>query len=118
MISALLDNYLYQHAKDGFGLKEILWRRVLDVNDRSLRSIITGIGPATNGIVEQAGFDITPASELMAILCLASDENDLRRRIENIMLGYTYAGEPFTVKDLGAKLFCLPLLQHDDGFGR
>ena len=66
MISALLDNYLYQHAKDGFGLKEILWRRVLDVNDRSLRSIVTGLGPATNGLTQQAGFDITPASELMA----------------------------------------------------
>lgn len=101
MIAALLDNYLYQHAKDGFGLKEILWRRVLDVNDRSLRSIVTGIGPSTNGLTQQAGFDITPASELMAILCLASDEADLRRRIENILLGYTYASEPFTVKDLG-----------------
>lgn len=101
MISAMLDNYLYQHAKDGFGLKEILWRRVLDVNDRSLRSIVTGLGPSTNGLTQQSGFDITPASELMAILCLASDEADLRRRIENILLGYTYAGEPFTVKDLG-----------------
>ena len=101
MISALLDNYLYQHAKDGFGLKEILWRRVLDVNDRSLRQIVTGLGASTNGIPQQAGFDITPASELMAILCLASDEADLRRRIENILLGYTDAGEPFTVKELG-----------------
>lgn len=102
MISALLDNYLYQHAKDGFALKEILWRRVLDVNDRSLRSIVTGLGPSTNGLTQQAGFDITPASELMAILCLATDEADLRRRIENILLGYKYDGEPFTVKDLGA----------------
>lgn len=101
MISALLDNYLYQHAKEGFGLKEILWRRVLDVNDRSLRQIVTGLGPSTNGLTQQAGFDITPASELMAILCLAADENDLRRRIENILLGYTYSGEPFTVKELG-----------------
>ncbi len=101
MISALLDNYLYQHAKEGFGLKEVLWRRVLDVNDRSLRSIVTGLGPATNGLTAQAGFDITPASELMAILCLATDEEDLRRRIENILLGYTYEGTPFTVKDLG-----------------
>ncbi len=101
MIAALLDNYLYQHEKEGFGLKEVLWKRVLDVNDRSLRSIVTGIGPATNGIVSQSGFDITPASELMAILCLATDEADLRRRVENILLGYTYEGEPFTVKDLG-----------------
>lgn len=101
MIAALLDNYLYQHEKEGFGLKEVLWKRVLDVNDRSLRSIVTGIGPATNGIVSQSGFDITPASELMAILCLATDEADLRRRVENILLGYTYEGKPFTVKDLG-----------------
>ena len=101
MISALLDNYLYQHQKEGFGLKEILWRRVLDVNDRSLRSIVTGLGPSTNGITQEGGFDITPASELMAILCLAKDEKDLRRRIENILLGYTYEGQPFTVRDLG-----------------
>ena len=88
MISALLDNYLYQHQA-GFGLKEIIWRRVLDVNDRSLRSIVTGLGPSTNGITEESGFDITPASEIMAILCLATDLDDLRRRIENIT--------PFTV---------------------
>ena len=111
MIAALLDNYLYQHAKDGFGLKEILWRRVLDVNDRSLRSIVTGLGPATNGLTTQAGFDITPASELMAILCLAADEADLRRRIENILLGYTYEGKPFTVRDLGVAGSIMVLLQ-------
>ena len=111
MIAALLDNYLYQHAKDGFGLKEILWRRVLDVNDRSLRSIVTGLGPATNGLTTQAGFDITPASELMAILCLAADEVDLRRRIENILLGYTYEGKPFTVRDLGVAGSIMVLLK-------
>lgn len=111
MIAALLDNYLYQHEKEGFGLKEILWRRVLDVNDRSLRSIVTGLGPATNGITQQAGFDITPASELMAILCLANDEADLRRRVENILLGYTYDGKPFTVKDLGAAGAVMVLLK-------
>ena len=111
MIAALLDNYLYQHEADGFGLKEILWRRVLDVNDRSLRSIVTGLGPATNGITQQAGFDITPASELMAILCLANDEADLRRRVENILLGYTYEGKPFTVKDLGAAGSVMVLLK-------
>lgn len=101
MISALLDNYLYQNQANGFGLKEILWRRVLDVNDRSLRSIVTGLGAKTDGITMQSGFDITPASEIMAILCLASDVEDLRRRIENILLGFTYDGKPFTVKDLG-----------------
>lgn len=101
MISALLDNHLYQHRTEGFGLKEILWKRVLDINDRSLRQIITGLGPVTNGITAESGFDITPASELMAILCLAQDEADLRRRIENILLGYDYTGKPFTVKELG-----------------
>ena len=101
MISALLDNYAYQNRDNGFGLKEILWRRVLDVNDRSLRYIVTGLGPKTNGITQESGFDITPASEIMAILCLAKDEDDLRRRIENILLGFTFEGKPFTVKDLG-----------------
>ena len=101
MIAALLDNYLYQHRAEGFGLKEILWRRVLDVNDRSLRSIVTGLGPSVNGIPQQAGFDITPASELMAILCLAADEEDLRRRVGQILLGYTHDDRPFTVNDLG-----------------
>ena len=101
MIAALLDNYLHQHRAEGFGLKEILWRRVLDVNDRSLRSIVTGLGPSVNGIPQQAGFDITPASELMAILCLAADEEDLRRRVGQILLGYTFDDRPFTVNDLG-----------------
>ena len=101
MISALLDNYLYQHQADGFGLKEIIWQRVLDVNDRSLRSIVTGLGPSTNGITEESGFDITPASEIMAILCLAKDIDDLKRRIENIILGFRFDGCPFTVKELG-----------------
>ncbi len=101
MISALLDNYIYQNRDNGFGLKEILWRRVLDVNDRSLRYIVTGLGPKTNGITQESGFDITPASEIMAILCLAKDEDDLRHRIENILLGFTYDNKPFTVKDLG-----------------
>ena len=101
MISALLDNYIYQNKDNGFGLKEILWRRVLDVNDRSLRYIVTGLGPKTNGVTQESGFDITPASEIMAILCLAKDEADLRRRIENILLGFTYENKPFTVKDMG-----------------
>lgn len=101
MISALLDNYLYQNQSKGFGLKEILWKRVLDVNDRSLRSVVVGLGPKTNGITQESGFDITPASEIMAILCLSKNIDDLRRRIENILLGFTYDDKPFTVKDLG-----------------
>ena len=101
MISALLDNYLYQNQDNGFGLKEVLWKRVLDVNDRSLRYIVTGLGPKSNGITRESGFDITAASEIMAILCLATSLKDLERRIENILLGITLDDKPFTVKDLG-----------------
>ena len=101
MIAALLDNYIYQHQAEGFAMREVLWKRVLDVNDRNLRYIVTGLGAKTNGVTGESGFDITPASEIMAILCLAQDEDDLRRRIENILLGTTIDGKPFTVKDLG-----------------
>ncbi|MGV8964156.1 MAG: formate--tetrahydrofolate ligase [Candidatus Saccharimonadaceae bacterium] len=99
-ISALLDNYIFRHQTGDKVIKQVLWKRVLDVNDRSLRYVVTGLG-AGNGIPTESGFDITAASELMAILCLAENEEDLRRRIENILLGYTHSGEPFTVKDLG-----------------
>lgn len=101
MIAALLDNYIYQHKESGFAMKEVLWNRVLDVNDRGLRYIVTGLGGKANGIVRESGFDITPASEIMAILCLATDKDDLRRRIDNILLGFTIDNKPFTVKDLG-----------------
>ena len=97
MITALLDNYMYQNRDNGFALKEVLWNRVLDVNDRGLRYIVTGLGARTNGVTRESGFDITPASEIMAIMCLATDENDLRRRIEYILLGFTTEGKPFTV---------------------
>ena len=111
MISALLDNYIYQNQKDGFALKEVLWKRVLDVNDRSLRSIVTGLGPRTNGLPAESGFDITPASELMAILCLSTDLDDMRRRIDNILLGYKLDDTPFCVKDLGITGAILVLLE-------
>ena len=100
MISALLDNYLYQHQDDGFGMKEIWWRRVLDVNDRNLRTVITGLGSRTDGLLSESGFDITPASEIMAILCLASDEEDLYRRLDNIILGITLENKPLYLRDL------------------
>ena len=101
MITALLDNYIYQNRNTDKGLSEVLWKRVLDVNDRALRSIVTGLGGQVNGIPAESGFDITPASEIMAILCLSTSLEDLRRRIESILLGYTKQGEPFTVRDLG-----------------
>lgn len=101
MITALLDNYIYQHRDSCEGLKEIKWKRVLDVNDRSLRNIVSGLGGGANGIPTETGFDITPASEIMAILCLSKDVDDLKRRVGNILLGYTFTNEPFTVNDLG-----------------
>lgn len=100
MIAALLDNYLYQHQDDGFGMKEIWWRRVLDVNDRNLRTVITGLGSRTDGLLTEGGFDITPASEIMAILCLATDEEDLHRRLDNIILGITLEGKPLYLREL------------------
>ena len=101
MIAALLDNYIYQNRNKGAGLKEVKWKRVLDVNDRCLRYIVSGLGGPMNGVPAETGFDITPASEIMAILCLATDIDDLKRRIGNILLGYTYDNKPFTVNDLG-----------------
>ncbi len=101
MIAALLDNYQFQNRQTDKQLAQILWKRVLDVNDRALRHITTGLGGPTNGLPAESGFDITPASELMAIMCLASGIEDLRTRIEQILLGYTAKNEPFTVKDLG-----------------
>ena len=101
MITALLDNYIYQTRNTCEGLKEIKWKRVLDVNDRSLRNIVSGLGGSANGVPTETGFDITPAAEIMAILCLATDIEDLKRRIGNILLGYTNDDKPFTVNDLG-----------------
>ncbi|MDR1369545.1 MAG: formate--tetrahydrofolate ligase [Dysgonamonadaceae bacterium] len=102
MITALLDNYLFQNqGVCGTGLKEILWKRVLDVNDRSLRKMVTGLGSSANGITTETGFDITPASEIMAILCLTKNITDLKRRIGEILLGFDFNNKPFKVKDLG-----------------
>jgi formate--tetrahydrofolate ligase len=101
MISALLDNYQYYNRGNGKALKQITWRRVLDVNDRSLRFMVSGLNGSANGIPQETGFDITPASEIMAIFCLATSLDDLRKRIDNILLGYTAENQPFTVGDLG-----------------
>ncbi len=101
MISALLDNHQYQQRHKAVELDSIVWRRVLDVNDRSLRTIITGIGQGSRTELVEAGFDITPASEIMALFCLASSLEDLEARIERVVLGYKQDKSPFTVKDLG-----------------
>lgn len=108
MITALMDNYLYQHD---IKLKQTLWKRVLDVNDRSLREIITGIGSSVNGGLKNSGFDITAASEIMAILCLSKNYNDLAERIDNILLGYKEDGSEFIFKELGCTGAIVALLK-------
>lgn len=100
-IAALLDNYQYNNLNTDKALKQIVWKRVLDVNDRSLRHVNTGLGGRNNGNPQETGFDITPASEIMAILCLAKNEEDLKQRINNIVLGYQLDNSPFTVANLG-----------------
>ncbi len=100
-IAALVDNYQYNNRGNALQLRSVLWRRVLDVNDRSLRSINTGLGGVSNGIPQETGFDITPASEIMAILCLSNSFEDLKERLGNILLGYTFEGADFRLKDLG-----------------
>ena len=101
MISAMLDNYIYQHRDEGFFMREVTWKRVLDMNDRNLRCIVTGLGKKTDGVTMGGGFDITAASEIMAILCLSTSVDDLRNRIENIVLGIDGDGNPFKVRRLG-----------------
>lgn len=101
MISALLDNYQYNNRNTDKALERIVWRRVLDVNDRSLRYMVSGLGGNANGIPQEMGFDITPASEIMALFCLSNSLEDLQARIERIVLGYTGDKKPFTVKELG-----------------
>jgi formate--tetrahydrofolate ligase len=110
-LAALVDNYQYFNKNNPNGLKQILWRRVLDVNDRSLRYLVSGLNGSTNGIPTETGFDITPASEIMAIFCLSTSLDDLRKRIENILLGYKYDNTPFYVKDLGVAGALVTLLK-------
>jgi formate--tetrahydrofolate ligase len=101
LLSAMLDNHIY-HNDDFFHIDRhsVTWRRVLDVNDRSLRNIITGLGPRSDGIPRESGFDITAASEVMAILALSSSLKDLRERLGRIVVGNTTEGEPITAEDL------------------
>lgn len=110
-LAALIDNYQYFNKNNPKGLKQILWRRVLDVNDRSLRYMLSGLNGSSNGIPTETGFDITPASEIMAIFCLATSMDDLRKRIENILVGYQYDGTPFYVRDLGVAGAIVTLLK-------
>lgn len=99
-LAALIDNHLHQGNELQIDPRRILWKRVVDLNDRSLRKIVIGLGGPVQGIPREDGFDITVASEIMAILCLARDLVDLKERLGNIVIGYTYDRVPVTVRDL------------------
>ena len=103
LLSALIDNHMHWDNALNIDPRRVTWRRVLDMNDRALRSIASGLGGYHNGVVREAGFDITVASEIMAIFCLASDLQDLEKRIGDIVLGYTRGQQPVTVRELGAE---------------
>jgi len=100
LLAAIIDNHIHQGNELGLDPRRITWRRVMDLNERSLRSIICGLGGKINGIPRESGFDITVASEMMAILCLASDLDDMKARIGKIIIGYTYGNEPITAEAL------------------
>ncbi|MFR4967805.1 MAG: formate--tetrahydrofolate ligase [Lactobacillus kalixensis] len=100
-LAALVDNYIMRDNELGLDPRRIIWRRVEDVNDRALRNVVTGLGGIMQGVPRETGFDITAASELMAILCLSKDLHDLKERIGRIVVGYTYGKEPVTVDQLG-----------------
>lgn len=102
LLSALIDNHLHQGNPLGIDPTRITWRRVLDMNDRALRSLVVGLGGKSNGVVREDGFDISVASEVMAILCLSNDLEDLKSRLEKMVIGYTYENKPVTAKDLEA----------------
>ena len=102
LLAAMLDNHLHQGDSFGLDPHNITWRRVLDVNDRALRNIVIGLGAKEDGLVRQTGFDITAASEVMAIMALATSQQDLRVRLGRIVVGYTMAGEPVTAEQLDA----------------
>lgn len=102
LLAALLDNHIYQGNELDIDPKQVFWRRAVDMNDRQLRTIISGIGKTTDGVMREDGFDITVASEVMAIFCLATDLNDLKQRLGNILIAYNKAKQPIYAKDLNA----------------
>src|SRR6266516_713262 len=102
MLSAMLDSHLHQGNRLGIDQHNITWKRVLDVNDRALRNIVVGLGAAADGVPRQTGFDITAASEAMAVLALSTSLRDMRARLGRIVVGYTAAGEPVTAEQLKA----------------
>ncbi|QDZ42609.1 formate--tetrahydrofolate ligase [Corynebacterium sp. sy039] len=102
-LAALIDNHIHQGNSCGIDPRKITWQRCLDVNDRSLRHVVTGLGGAPHGLPAETGFTITAASELMAVLCLAKDNDDLRERISRIVIGQSFSGKAITVKDINAQ---------------
>jgi formate--tetrahydrofolate ligase len=111
LLSALIDNHIHWDNQLNIDPRRITWKRVVDMNDRSLRDITCGLGGTGNGIPRQSGFDITVASEIMAVFCLASDMEDLKKRIGNIVIGYTRSNEPVRAKQLNADGAIIALLQ-------
>jgi len=103
LLAALIDNHMHWENELNIDPRRVTWRRVVDMNDRALRTITSGLGGYNNGVVREAGFDITVASEIMAIFCLATDLEDLEKRLGNIVLGYTRKNEPVTVRELNAQ---------------
>ena len=112
LLSAAIDNHIHQGNKLMIDLRQITWKRCLDMNDRALREVIIGLGGKINGFPRQDGFNITVASEIMAILCLAKNIDDLRERIGRIVIGYNLSGEPVTAKQLEVE-GAMTLLLHD-----
>jgi formate--tetrahydrofolate ligase len=102
LLAAMVDNHIHQGNRLGIDPRRVTWRRALDMNDRQLRQIVSGLGGRPNGVPREDGFDITVASEIMAVLCLAKDFADLKERLARIVVGYTYEGKPVTAGDLKA----------------
>ncbi len=111
LISATIDNHIYQGNELNIDPRQISWRRVMDMNDRSLRKIVLGLGGKFQGVPREGGFDITAASEIMAILCLANDLKDLRLRLDRTLIGYTYQGDAVILKQLGITGALMALLK-------
>ena len=111
LIAAMLDNHIKQGNELDIDLNNIIWRRCVDMNDRQLRNVVDGLGTAGDGVCREDGFDITVASEVMAVFCLASDIMDLKARLARIVIAYTYEGKPVTVADINAQGACAALLK-------
>lgn len=112
LLAAMIDNHIHWGAESGLESTRVAWRRVMDMNDRNLRQIVTGLGGTNNGSPMESGFDITVASEIMAILCLATDIHDLQARLERIIVGYKRGRVPVTAKDIGAVGAMMALLRN------